>query len=113
MFKYNLSFLLIFLSGCALFSTPELDTLNKQIAAVETGYTVLLKKVLLWQKDGLINKADQENIVKFMDSIDTSLDAVYVAKGLGELANAENQLKLALTALEQFRAYALSKEKAK
>ena len=48
-----------------------------------------------------------------MDSIDASLDAVYVAKGLGELANAENQLKLALTALEQFRAYALSKEKAK
>ena len=111
--SYNIVFLVFLLSSCSLFSTPPADTLNKQIALVELGYIQALRTVKEYQSIGLVTPDDQKHIDNFIDSMSSSLDAVYLAKGLGDISTAEGQLKIAITALDSLKQYLIAEEKAK
>ena len=113
MFKYNLSFLLIFLSGCALFSTPELKTINDKIAFVEIGYTEILKTATLYREAGLLTDSEIAQVTSFITETRKALDIIYIARDTGDLTTAETQLQVLSSSLEMLRKYLINKEKSK
>lgn len=97
------------LAGCA--SLPALDTLNKRIAAFEIGYGETLKTVQLWLSEGRLSGDAKATVQNTIRKISQARQAMYVAKGVGDLKTAQGKLNTANAALQLVRNYLTANEK--
>lgn len=89
-----------FLAGCA--SLP-FDTLNKRIAAFEIGYGETLKTVQLWLTEGRLSAEQKTTVQNAVRKVSQARQAMYIAKGVGDLNKAQNALTAANTSLQVIR----------
>ena len=96
--------LLITLTGCSMFATAPIDTFNKQVAAFEISYGVLLDKANLYKKEGRFSPEGKLRMDEAIKTTELTLNAVNAAMVIGDITSAETQLEMASKALELIRA---------
>ena len=106
--KYLLLLIFLLISACA--SLP-LDTLNKRIAAFEIGYGETLKTVQQWIDEGRLTGSAKNGVQANIKAISQARQAMYIAKGVGDIKTAQGKLNAASGALTLVRDYLVKQEK--
>jgi hypothetical protein len=102
-----LSLSLFVINGCA---SMNLDTLNKQQAAVEISYQETLRTIVLWAKEGRLTQDEIRGLQTKVKEFEFALDGIAAAKAIGDLKTAKGQLATARGALIFLRNYVDNKE---
>jgi hypothetical protein len=89
--KY-LYILIASLSLYACASVPELKTFEERALAAEITLTRTVQQVIAWRQDGRLSDKNWEAAKQAALETAQLMDAVYVAKGLGDMAKAESGL---------------------
>ena len=96
--------LLLNFTGCSMFATAPIDTFNKQVAAFEISYGVLLDKANLYKKEGRFTPEAKLKMDEAIKTTELTLNAVHAAMVIGDITSAGTQLGMASKALELIRA---------
>lgn len=98
--KYFIAVLCGLITACA--SLP-LDTLNKRLAAFEVAYEQALVTVGIWIKENRLSVEQKEQVQGMIKKISDARQAIYIAKGLQNMKEAQTQLTNATAALKLLR----------
>ncbi len=107
---YRYLLLAIFLTGCSLFTTPPIDTFNKQVAAFEISYGVLLDKALLHKREGRLSAETKLKLDEIVKNIEVTMNAINASMKIGDITSAETQLELATSTLDLLRSTLAAQE---
>lgn len=108
---YPIVMALLFALGLASCASLPLDTINKRIAAFEITYGETLKTVQLWISEGRIASADLVAVQRNIKAISKARQAMYIAKGVGDIKSVQGKLNAANAALQLVRNYLTANEK--
>lgn len=113
MVKYNYAIFLavvMMLGACSVM--PTLNTFNERSVAVEVSFTEVVKNLTQWRKEGRLTDSEWASAKKDISDTQAVLDAMYLAKGAGDLATAEGKMSIANAGIALLRKYLVEKEAA-
>lgn len=91
----------VLLTGCAALN---LDTTNKRFAAFEISYKSMLTEVDQLDKSDSLRPETKARLRGSIADVKNARAAAYVAKGTGNILEAQNQLALAIKLLDALKA---------
>lgn len=99
--KYQCFYLLVlFLIGCA---GVTIDTVNKRFAAFEVSYKSVLTEIDSLDRSNSLKPETKTKLVALLKDVNKARDAAYLAKNVGNITEAQNQIGLAITLLERLK----------
>jgi hypothetical protein len=99
-YRYLYVFLALALLGCI---TSPIDTLNKRFAVFETGYSAALTQIDRLQKANAFKPETANKVADALVEVNRARKVANVARGSGDILDANNALDLAMKALEKLQ----------
>lgn len=103
-------FIAMFLVSCSTLMPKSFD---QELAVGYTTQTSVLQTVTSLLERNLIEKNTASQVMKISDQAGVALDTARAMKHLGNMEDAEQQLKFAVSILDQLAAYLAEREKPK
>jgi len=91
----------LFLASCGMMPAPQ--SMKQRLAIVDSQFTAVVKTAVDLRSQGLLSNNVQEKLTEVINNGNAALKAAWAADGVGDLSQAENQLRLVNSLLWQIK----------